>query len=113
MCVGRAARRRVKFSILYPVRTGGVRAVSAESSNRPRASAACAAFTTPGRKRWDVTFHELHVAIQPNDGSIAGYNGIPGKVLEPATEMQIDLMEPLCGAEGGGRDESSVIDQSA
>jgi hypothetical protein len=27
--------------------------------------------------------------------------------------MQIDLMEPLCGAEGGGRDESSVIDQSA
>jgi len=29
MCVERAARRRVRFSILYPVRTGGVRAVSA------------------------------------------------------------------------------------
>jgi len=101
MCVERAARRRVRFSILYPVPT--IRELPQHAPPSPRR----------GRKWWDVTFHDLHVAIQPNDGSIAGYNGIPCKVLEPATEMQIEFMEPLCGAEGGGRDESSVIDQSA
>jgi len=60
-----------------------------------RADTLRGSFTTPGRKWWDVTFYDLHVAIQPNDSSIAGYNGITYKVLEPAVEMQIDLMEPL------------------
>ena len=62
---------------------------------RSRADTLRGSFTTPGRKWWDVTFYDLHVAIEPNDSSIAGYNGITYKVLEPATEMQIDLMEPL------------------
>ncbi len=60
-----------------------------------RADTLRGSFTTAGRKWWDVTFYDLHVAIQPNDSSIAGYNGITYKVLEPAAEMQIDLMEPL------------------
>ena len=90
MCVERAARRRARV-LVY-----------------------CIQFTPRrGRTWWDGTFHDLHIAIRPNDGSIAGYNGIPHKMLEPATEMQIDLMEPLRGAKGGGRDEPSVIDQSA
>jgi len=62
---------------------------------RSRADTLRGSFTTPGRKWWDVTFYDLHVAIQPNDSSIAGYNRITYKVLEPATEIQIDLMEPL------------------
>jgi len=62
---------------------------------RARADTLRGSFTTPGRTWWDVTFYDLHVTIQPNDSSIAGYNGITYKVLEPATEMQIDLMEPL------------------
>ena len=52
-------------------------------------------FNTPGRAWWDASFYDLHVAISPTDSSIAGYNGITYRVLEPATEMQIDLMEPL------------------
>ena len=62
---------------------------------RSRADTLRGSFTTPGRRWWDVTFYDLHVAIRPNDSTIAGYNGITYKVLEPATEMQIDLMEPL------------------
>ena len=52
-------------------------------------------FTSPGRRWWDVGFYDLHVRISPSDSSIAGYNGITYRVLEPAAEMQIDLMEPL------------------
>jgi len=62
---------------------------------RSRADTLRGSFTTPGRKWWDVTFYDLHVAVQPNDSSIAGDNAITYKVLEPAKEMQIDLMEPL------------------
>jgi aminopeptidase N len=62
---------------------------------RSRADTLRGSFTTPGRNWWDVTFYDLHVAIRPNDSTIAGYNGITYKVLEPASEMQIDLMEPL------------------
>jgi aminopeptidase N len=52
-------------------------------------------WTTPARAWWDVTFYDLHVAIQPKDTTIKGWNRIVYKVLQPATEMQIDLMEPL------------------
>ena len=52
-------------------------------------------FTTAGRNWWDVTFYDLHVAVSPADSSIKGYNGISYRVLKPAREMQIDLMEPL------------------
>src|SRR6476659_7152643 len=71
------------------------RAETTHVPERSRADTLRGSFTTPGRKWWDVTFYDLHVAIQPNDSSIAGYNGITYKVVEPATEMQIDLMEPL------------------
>jgi len=62
---------------------------------RSRADTLRGSFTTPGRNWWDVTFYDLHTTIKPNDSTIAGYNGITYKVLKPATEMQIDLMEPL------------------
>lgn len=51
--------------------------------------------TSPARTWWDVTFYDLHVAVHPSDSSIAGHNAITYRVLEPGTEMQIDLQQPL------------------
>ncbi|MGH8434805.1 MAG: hypothetical protein ACRERX_10025, partial [Pseudomonas sp.] len=51
--------------------------------------------TAPARTWWDVTFYDLHVKINPADSTIRGHNAITYRVLQPATEMQIDLMQPL------------------
>ena len=52
---------------------------------------------TPQRAWWDVTFYDLHVAIDPADSSISGYNEIHYRVTEPrqGRAMQIDLQDPL------------------
>jgi aminopeptidase N len=50
---------------------------------------------TPQRAWWDVTFYDLHVAVNPADSSVRGYVGITYRVLKPAQEMQIDLKQPL------------------
>ncbi len=60
-----------------------------------RADTLRGSFTTPGRAWWDASFYDLHVSVSPRDSSVSGYNAITYRVLEPATEMQIDLMEPL------------------
>jgi len=51
--------------------------------------------TSPDRTWWDVTFYDLHVAIDPADSGIRGWNGITYRVLRPARRMQIDLQQPL------------------
>ncbi len=51
--------------------------------------------TSPERTWWDVTFYDLHVAIQPADSTISGWNGITYRVVGAPHEMQIDLQEPL------------------
>jgi aminopeptidase N len=50
---------------------------------------------TPQRAWWDVAYYDLAVRVEPSDSSIRGSNGITYRVLRPASEMQIDLMEPL------------------
>ena len=60
-----------------------------------RADTLRGSFTTPGRAWWDVAFYDLNVAIRPADSTIHGYNGITYRVLQPAQEIQIDLMTPL------------------
>jgi aminopeptidase N len=50
---------------------------------------------TPERAWWDVTFYDLHVRVRPADSSIAGWNGITYRVLDPRQDMQIDLQPPL------------------
>ena len=50
---------------------------------------------TPERAWWDVTFYDLHAAINPADSSIRGYTGIAYTVLAPARDLQIDLQIPL------------------
>jgi len=47
------------------------------------------------RAWWDAEFYDLHVRVNPSDSSIAGHNGITYRVLQPATELQIDLQAPL------------------
>ena len=52
---------------------------------------------TPQRAWWDVTFYDLHVAIQPRDSVISGHNTIAYKMREApeGRKMQIDLRRPL------------------
>src|SRR6266700_1525250 len=52
-------------------------------------------YATAGRAWWDVTVYDMRVAISPTDSSIRGSNGISYRVLQPSSEMQIDLMIPL------------------
>jgi aminopeptidase N len=60
-----------------------------------RADTLRGAFDSPGRRWWDVTFYDLHVAISPGDSTIRGWNAITYRVLDAGTELQIDLMAPL------------------
>jgi aminopeptidase N len=60
-----------------------------------RADTLRGSFTTPGRRWWDVTFYDLQVQVSPADSSVRGRNAITYRVVEPAREMQIDLMVPL------------------
>ena len=49
----------------------------------------------PARSWWDASFYDLHVAVNPADSTIRGYNAITYRVIRPAREMQIDLQVPL------------------
>src|SRR5581483_6404910 len=49
----------------------------------------------PARAWWDAAFYDLHVSVAPADSSIRGYNTITYRVLKPASEMQIDLQQPM------------------
>jgi aminopeptidase N len=50
---------------------------------------------TPERAWWDVTFYDLHLALDPADSTIRGRNGITYRVTGRPREMQIDLQAPL------------------
>jgi aminopeptidase N len=69
--------------------------VAAQEQTYTRADTLRGSHDTPWRGWWDVTFYDLNVRIQPADSSIRGYNAITYRVIEPATELQVDLMSPL------------------
>jgi aminopeptidase N len=50
---------------------------------------------TPQRAWWGVTYYDLHVTIQPEDSTIAGYNNITYRVTGQPQQLQIDLQQPL------------------
>jgi aminopeptidase N len=50
---------------------------------------------TPERAWWDVTFYDLHIAIDPADSTLRGWNGITYRVTGRPRAMQIDLQPPL------------------
>jgi len=52
-------------------------------------------FNGPGRAWWDVAFYDLHVRVNAADSTLAGWNGITYRVLQPGTELQLDLQAPL------------------
>jgi len=60
-----------------------------------RADTLRGSYDSPGRKWWDVTFYDLHVRVNPADSTISGHNRITYRVLEPARELQLDLIAPL------------------
>ncbi len=72
---------------------------TAHAQGRPRtftrADSLRGSTTAPARTWWDVTYYDLRVAIRTTDSTIAGSNAITYRVLQPASELQIDLMEPL------------------
>ncbi|HYD51607.1 MAG TPA: M1 family metallopeptidase [Gemmatimonadaceae bacterium] len=69
--------------------------LSAQQQTFTRADSLRGSYTSPTRAWWDVTFYDLHVAVSPGDSSLRGWNGITYRVLGPARELQLDLMEPL------------------
>jgi aminopeptidase N len=91
---GRPQVSRMKTALALLL-CGGALQAQAPARSFARADTLRGSFTTPGRAWWDVTFYDLHVAISPADSSIRGFNGITYRVVEPAQEMQIDLMVPL------------------
>ncbi len=70
-------------------------ALAQERQGATHADTLRGSMTSPQRTWWDVTFYDLHVAVNPADSSVRGYNGITYKVLKPAQEMQVDLQQPL------------------
>lgn len=72
-------------------------ATAQEAETYTRADTLRGSWTTPARAWWDVTFYDLHIAIDPPDSAISGHNGITYRVLETPQppEIQIDLMAPL------------------
>jgi len=49
----------------------------------------------PARAWWDAQFYDLHVAVNPRDSSITGWNRMTYRVVQSGREMQIDLQPPL------------------
>ena len=50
---------------------------------------------TPERAWWDVAFYDLAVRVNPADSTIRGVNHISYRVLQPGSQLQIDLQVPL------------------
>src|SRR5262245_60900863 len=86
----------MRFALVTALLMASAHSVSAQAERSyTRADTLRGSYTTPARSWWDVTFYDLHVQVNPADSTIRGYNTITYRVLNPAQEMQIDLMEPL------------------
>jgi aminopeptidase N len=70
-------------------------AADAQRRTFTRADTLRGSYTTPSRSWWDVTFYDLKVRISPADSTLRGSTAISYRVLRPARELQVDLMEPL------------------
>jgi aminopeptidase N len=86
----------VRFGLAATLLVVSASLVSAQGERSyTRADTLRGSYTTPARSWWDVTFYDLYVQLNPADSTIRGHNSITYRVLNPAQEMQIDLMEPL------------------
>jgi aminopeptidase N len=81
--------------VLLPLLAGATLPLRAQESQAFTHADSLRGANGPARSWWDVTFYDLHVSVAPADSSIAGWNEIVYRVLDPGTEMQIDLQEPL------------------
>lgn len=70
-----ACMRRVMVLVLASLIASPVCLGAQRMPKRSRADTLRGSFTTPGRAWWEVSFYDLHVAIRPNDTTIAGRRG--------------------------------------
>src|SRR5687768_9387837 len=82
------------LTVLFAILLSVAHAV-AQAPTYTRADTLRGSWTTPGRAWWDVAFYDLQVKVNPAESTLRGHNAITYRVLQPATEMQIDLMTPL------------------
>jgi aminopeptidase N len=84
------------LALLLPALLAAPAAAAAQQAPPPPTRADTMRGTlTPARAWWDVTFYDLHVRVSPADSTVRGRTGITYRVVRPATEMQVDLQQPL------------------
>ena len=87
---------RIRFAALILIATVAQPvALSAQAARQFTHADTLRGSNGPARAWWKTTFYDLHVRVHPADSSIAGYNGIVYRVLQPNQEMQIDLQPPM------------------
>lgn len=81
----------MRIRIVLPALLAALLAAPAAQAQAPTRADSLRGSIGPARAWWDVAFYDLNVSVSPADSSVAGSNGITYRVLQPATEMQIDL----------------------
>jgi aminopeptidase N len=81
----------MRIRIVLPALLAALLAAPAAQAQAPTRADSLRGSIGPARAWWDVAFYDLHLAVNPADSSVAGSNGITYRVLQPASEMQIDL----------------------
>jgi aminopeptidase N len=81
----------MRIRIVLPALLAAILTAPAAQAQAPTRADSLRGSIGPARAWWDVAFYDLDVAVNPADSSVAGSNGITYRVLQPATEMQIDL----------------------
>lgn len=64
---------------------------------------------TKERIWWDLTYYHLDISVDPVNRTIKGSNEISYTVLEPYSEIQIDLQNPLVLTKAEQNDENLEI----
>ena len=84
------------LSLLFAaLMVGGLVPATAQDPTFTHADSLRGNAAAPERGWWDVTFYDLHVAMQPADSTIRGWNTIVYRVTGKSREMQVDLQVPL------------------
>jgi aminopeptidase N len=81
----------MRIRIVLPALLAAILTAPAAQAQAPTRADSLRGSIGPARAWWDVAFYDLDVAVNPADSSVAGSNGITYRVLQPASEMQIDL----------------------
>lgn len=81
----------MRIRIALPALLAALLAAPAAQAQAPTRADSLRGSIGPARAWWNVAFYDLRVAVNPADSSVAGSSGITYRVLNSASEMQIDL----------------------